>query len=504
MAAVCSECGMHYLGGGMSSHVTCRRKKKRYTPKVSRYASDKTKDSEEVNQPKESHFQLSSIKFPSVKYNNYFSFDKDTRCWTSNVSGREIIGVWRTCTEDCNYIYIENTVKESFVKISISYLIDKDKKYVLEKINEMKRKGFVWWQGGFFSETDIKNIKKAEQIVLKQSKETLIDVPFKTFQILNYGALATFGELRSYGISYNTGKVFFLSADLNGMVSDTEQMKGKLFWASTYTYINKDNERRVVDRYVTSFPRAVFFVRARMNLYDESSWDYGLFQELAEGDKSKREIDESSQKNKQEPVLCSTGSGFFVTTNGYLVTNYHVIENGKLIKILTDKGIFEAKLIKIDPATDLALLKIESNVKPCRFSKRRIEKLGMEIFTMGFPMPGLQGFSPKVTKGIISGTDGFKGDVRRYQIDATIQPGNSGGPLFDNSGNIVGVLVSSLAHADAQAVNYAIKKSYLMAFLDGITECAADLEEADDNPSTQLFEVVSSVVNSCALIMNYQ
>ena len=123
---------------------------------------------------------------------------------------------------------------------------------------------------------------------------------------------------------------------------------------------------------------------------------------------------------------------------------------------------------------------------------------------MGFPMPGLQGFSPKVTKGIISGTSGFKGDVREYQIDATIQPGNSGGPLFDAVGNVVGVLVASLKNG--QAVNYAIKKSYVMAFLDSIAECSAGLEESDDSSAVklQLSDVISRVQNSCVLILNYK
>ena len=502
-AAVCDRCGKNIIGGalGMSSHI-CKPQKKQSRPRISYYGNEKKKDSSKPPLQKISRFELSSIKYPWVKYNNYFSFDEEMRSWTSKHNGRIVKGAWTICSEDCKFIYIKNLETESFMKIYISSLIDKDRKYVEDRINELKKKEYIWWEGGFFSQVDLKNIKKAENMVLKNSQETLIDVPYKIFQLLDYGALASFGIQRSYGVDYNAGSTFFLSEDLNGIVTDTERIKGKLFWASTYKYINKLNERRVVDRYTLSFSKAVFWVRANMGWYDESSWEYESFKKYAADNDAKNEITPSTPRNTTEPVLHSTGSGFFVTKNGYLITNNHVVEGGRLYKVLTENGTYDAKLIKIDSATDLALLKIDLQVSPCKFSRRRVEKLGAEIFTMGFPMPGLQGFSPKVTKGIISGTDGFKGDVREYQIDATIQPGNSGGPLFDVHGHVVGVLVASLKKG--QAVNYAIKKSYLMAFLDSVAECSSELEEAEDGASGQLSEVVSRVRNSCVLILNYQ
>ena len=507
-AAVCSRCGKDVIGGslGMSTHI-CKPKRKKSTPIVVTYGSDKKE--KEVSTPinsasQISRFELSSIKYPRVKYNNYFSFDKEMRSWTSRQNGRVVEGVWRICTEDCKFIYIENTESESFMKIYISSLVDKDKKYVEDRISELKKKEYVWWEGGFFSRADLKYIRKAEKMVLEQSSETLVDVPYKILKILDHGALASFGMSRSYGVNYSMGKTFFLAAELDGIITDSEQMRGKLFWASTYKYKNGFNQQRVVDRYTLSFPFAVFWVRTNLGLYDESSWDYELFKKMAEANNAKGVVNPTSPQNVSGPVLHSTGSGFFVTKNGYLVTNNHVVEGGRIYKVVTEKGTYEAKVVSVDPATDLALLKVEISVSPCRFSRRRTEKLGTEIFTMGFPMPGLQGFSPKVTKGIISGTSGFKGDVREYQIDATIQPGNSGGPLFDAVGNVVGVLVASLKNG--QAVNYAIKKSYVMAFLDSIAECSAGLEESDDSSvvKLQLSDVISRVQNSCVLILNYK
>jgi len=198
----------------------------------------------------------------------------------------------------------------------------------------------------------------------------------------------------------------------------------------------------------------------------------------------------------------STGSGFFVTKSGYLITNYHVVDGGENFSVITTNDQVEAKLIKADPATDLALLKVEGSFEACTLAKRRIEKLGTQVFTMGFPQPGLQGFSPKVTKGVVSGTDGMQGDVRHYQIDASAQPGNSGGPLFDQDGHVVGVVDSGLIVG--QVVNYAIKKAYLRAFLDSANVCTDEIEESDSVASGKLEDVVDKVRSSCALVVSYK
>ena len=85
--------------------------------------------------------------------------------------------------------------------------------------------------------------------------------------------------------------------------------------------------------------------------------------------------------------------------------------------------------------------------------------VGENVFAMGYPRPGLQGEEVKVTDGIISSKTGFQNDNKTYQISAPIQPGNSGGPLFDNSGNLIGLTNSGIPSGDN--VGYAIKISNL-------------------------------------------
>lgn len=162
-----------------------------------------------------------------------------------------------------------------------------------------------------------------------------------------------------------------------------------------------------------------------------------------------------------------SGTGFALK-NGYVVTNYHVIENAKSISIQGIKGDFTLKynatIIATDKYNDLALLQISDN----NFNgfgsipynvKTSVSDVGEEVFVLGYPLTSTMGDEIKLTTGVISSKTGFQGDVSLYQISAPIQPGNSGGPLFDNKGNLIGVV--NAKHKGAENVGYAIKTSYL-------------------------------------------
>ena len=94
----------------------------------------------------------------------------------------------------------------------------------------------------------------------------------------------------------------------------------------------------------------------------------------------------------------------------------------------------------------------------------RASDVGSSVFVLGYPLRATMGDEVKLTNGIISSKSGFQGDVTSYQITAPIQPGNSGGPLFDEKGNIIGVI--NAKHGGAENVSYAIKASYLMNLID--------------------------------------
>lgn len=177
-------------------------------------------------------------------------------------------------------------------------------------------------------------------------------------------------------------------------------------------------------------------------------------------------VNDIEDENIRDPKEWS-GTGFALN-NGYVVTNYHVIENAKSISIKGIKGDFTSKynatIIATDKYNDLALLQISDNSFKGFGSipynvKTSVSDVGEDVFVLGYPLTSTMGDEIKLTTGVISSKTGFQGDVSLYQISAPIQPGNSGGPLFDNKGNLIGIV--NAKHKDAENVGYAIKTSYL-------------------------------------------
>lgn len=173
-----------------------------------------------------------------------------------------------------------------------------------------------------------------------------------------------------------------------------------------------------------------------------------------------------------------SGTGFALK-DGYIVTNYHVIDGANTITIQGVKGNFSisynAKVVGSDKINDLALLKISDSSFsgfgsiPYTISNTTSE-VGEEVFVLGYPLTSTMGDEIKLTTGIISSKTGFQGDVALYQISAPIQPGNSGGPLFDKKGNVIGVV--SAKHAGAENVGYAIKSLYLRNLIESSANSA--------------------------------
>lgn len=170
----------------------------------------------------------------------------------------------------------------------------------------------------------------------------------------------------------------------------------------------------------------------------------------------------------------ATGTGFFISADGYVVTNNHVIDGATKIELLIDGKSQQAELIAVDVANDLALLKAELTERPyIALSNSDTVSLGDTVYTLGFPRPSDQGRNPKFTEGSISALTGLDDEDSQFQMSVPIQPGNSGGPLVNSEGNVVGVVASTLnalrqlANGGGlpQNVNYAIKSVCLMDLL---------------------------------------
>ncbi len=218
----------------------------------------------------------------------------------------------------------------------------------------------------------------------------------------------------------------------------------------------------------------------------------------------------ATAKEVAESKPSGYGTGFFITDDGYIITNQHVAGEGATVRILTAAGSIAAKVVKVDKANDVALLKAEGKFTALPVITSRGVRLGATAATVGFPNIGLQGFAPKLARGEIASLAGAQDDARHFQISAPIQPGNSGGALVDERGNVIGVVVAKLSQkaalatsgALAENVNYAVKSSYLLSFLESVPEVAAKLKEAHTK-ERKFEDVVKSVEQATVLVLVY-
>lgn len=161
------------------------------------------------------------------------------------------------------------------------------------------------------------------------------------------------------------------------------------------------------------------------------------------------------------------GSGFAVSSNGVIATCFHVIENASDIRIRGINGNFDtplkADLIYQNKERDIALLKITDKqfssigVLPYTITSSTIET-GDDVYILGYPLRPIMGDEIKLTTGIVSSKTGYMGDETSYQVSATAQTGNSGGPLFSKNGEVVGIVNARLI---VESATYAIKSPYL-------------------------------------------
>jgi TPR repeat protein len=206
----------------------------------------------------------------------------------------------------------------------------------------------------------------------------------------------------------------------------------------------------------------------------------------------------------------SSGTGFFITEDGYLITNEHVAGNGAQVRLVTSAGLISAKVIKVDAANDLALLKAEGKFTALPVTTSRAVKLGTSVATVGFPDIILQGFAPKFARGEIGSLSGMQDDARYFQISVPVQPGNSGGALVDEHGNVVGVVTAKLSAKAAllasgqlpENVNYAVKSSFLLGFLESVPDVAAKLKEPNAH-DTKFEDMVEQAKDAALLVLVY-
>lgn len=210
------------------------------------------------------------------------------------------------------------------------------------------------------------------------------------------------------------------------------------------------------------------------------------------------------EEDKDKPIKgggavtsSKSGTGFLISTKGYIVTNSHVVDKAKNITVRGIGGDFTTKypadIVVDDKTNDIVVLKLDASMLVFDQIPYAIRTTGVEtaeeIFVLGYPLKKSMGEEIKLTTGVVSSKSGYEGTFSTYQVSASVQPGNSGSPLFDKNGNLIGIINAKLK--GTESVSYAIKISYLVSLLQ-TSETPSGLIESTSTSSSQLVDLVKS------------
>lgn len=197
-------------------------------------------------------------------------------------------------------------------------------------------------------------------------------------------------------------------------------------------------------------------------------------------------------------TLVGTGSGFLVNESGWVLTNAHVVEGCDVVR---EANLGNAVSVISDTDADLALVLFrgEQDSEPLPLRDRPV-RLTEAVVALGFPLSDILGSEIRATTGTVSSLSGVQGDPRFFQISAPIQSGNSGGPVLDANGDVIGIATSKLvgqADEDFQNINFAITASEAIRF---ITANGLDYVRATDDPPVENADQIESATRSTFLL----
>ena len=241
------------------------------------------------------------------------------------------------------------------------------------------------------------------------------------------------------------------------------------------------------------------------DLYIYSDYNSGRYESLWQIKNLMTYDDNDYNSTSSNDNWLGTGSGIILTTDGYIATNYHVVEDISTVEVefIHEGKIqqYNADIVKMDPVNDLAILKINdnsfNNLKSIEYNfKTKASDIGESVFALGYPETQELGTDLKFTDGKISSLTGYKGDVTRYQTTTPIMQGNSGGPLFDKYGNLIAINTEIITPDRMENVSYSVKSIYLLALIETLPEDikipSSRLLEGKDFP--QQFKILKKYV----------
>ena len=206
---------------------------------------------------------------------------------------------------------------------------------------------------------------------------------------------------------------------------------------------------------------------------------------------------------QQQPAAWS-GSGIALGSKVF-ATNHHVVDGATNLFIYfpETKAKYRAEIITTDATNDLAIVKVTdpsfSGFPAIKYGfKKASEDVGMGVFVLGYPLVDTMGEEIKLTTGVVSSRSGFQGNPSQYQISAPVQPGNSGGPLFNDNGELIGIV--SAKHTGADNVSYGVKLSYLVD-LASRSGASLNLDKASQISTMSLSEKCKAVIPCTVMVV---
>jgi S1-C subfamily serine protease len=235
-----------------------------------------------------------------------------------------------------------------------------------------------------------------------------------------------------------------------------------------------------------------------------------LIQELLRTQPKRSATGPAATKAFDFTKYASVGSGFWISADGWILTNEHVVSDSKMVDLrLRDGRVIQATVVKTDEAKDLALLKADHAPRSWQAVSKGVTDLplGRTVFTVGYPDPMIQGVEPKFTDGRVSAASGIEDRKDNYQTTVPVQHGNSGGALVDfDTGWVVGVVNAKLIGSNgvsADNVSYAIKGSVVSSFFESVPEAKAAAAKVAPQPLPKGSEreVIDRATKSSVLIL---
>lgn len=271
------------------------------------------------------------------------------------------------------------------------------------------------------------------------------------------------------------------------------------------------NGQGIIENYTEAYK---WMLLAGMNGYDVRNYKTSLkkrmtAEQIAEAQGLAKEF--VDRKNKENGItsadesngfITAFGTGFFISKDGLFLTAAHVVKDADSIQVYWQSKDYPAERVFVDGTLDVAVLKVGGVRSPqvLSLSSSSTVKTGDDVFTLGFPQVQFQGIEPKYTNGTISSLSGMGNDPKYFQISAPVQPGNSGGPLLDSQGRVVGLINSRLddinillaTGAIPQNVNYALKSSFILPLLESVPDI--QLEKPTESDKAAAIEKAKNAV----------